>query len=253
VGRLVVVALLSVAVAHCGGSIDKGAGGDGTGSDGGSGGTPDAGTDLGACGAGESCPSGSTCYFLIGSCSSEGRCIENSTGPECGAIQELCGCNGELVTTGCGYPSGYASGPATGNALCGPAPEPTNDAGFEDAGFEDAGFDDAGFDDAGFDDGGFREDGGSGDASFFDGGTDGDTDGGLDLGPCGNGGICQEGSTCYYPLNSCSAVGECFTNGSGPACGAVETLCGCNGGQVYTGCGYPPGFASAPNVGQCPP
>jgi len=60
------------------------------------------------------CGSGARCLFTIGSCSTTGKCEPNPTGPQCGAIELLCGCDGTTVDTGCGFPNGFASGPTTG-------------------------------------------------------------------------------------------------------------------------------------------
>jgi hypothetical protein len=81
-----------------------------------------------ACARNSDCASGDMCVFKIGSCSTEGECKAPPSGPQCGAIEELCGCNGEDAVTGCGFPDGYASGPTTGSsfAVCrdgGPAHE----------------------------------------------------------------------------------------------------------------------------------
>jgi hypothetical protein len=96
----------------------------------------EAGTNLGACGSDQSCPAGASCFFKIGSCAATGQCIADGTGPECKAIRVLCGCtDASTVATGCGYPSGYASGPTTGSDTCGLAP-PVGDAG--DAATRDA-------------------------------------------------------------------------------------------------------------------
>jgi hypothetical protein len=80
-------------------------------------GPADSGT--GSCGSNGECPSGSACYYAIGSCDAKGACIENpsSEAPLCGAGQSLCGC-GAMVSTGCGFPNGYATGPTTGESIC---------------------------------------------------------------------------------------------------------------------------------------
>jgi hypothetical protein len=166
---------------------------------------PDTGTE-GPCGANEDCPSGSSCYFPIGSCDAKGVCVDNPPPgtPVCKAIEALCGC-GKQVTTGCGFPQGYASGPTTGTSDCalgegGPAPLP---------------------------------------------------DSGAHLGPCATDGACPAGSSCYYPIGNCEAKGECIENPppGAPECGAIELLCGCDGKQAYSGCGYPNGYGSAPSTG----
>lgn len=173
----------------------------------------DSGSDRGPCGANGGCPSGSSCYFPIGSCDATGECIENPPPgtPECLAVELLCGCNGQEVTAGCGYPDGYASAPTNGNGACavdaGPAPLP------EDAGPPE--------------------------------------DSGTDRGPCDSTGGCPSGSSCFFPIGSCDATGECIENPppGAPECGAIEVLCGCNGKEATSGCGYPTGYASAPTTG----
>ncbi|HEX4512837.1 MAG TPA: hypothetical protein VH054_04855 [Polyangiaceae bacterium] len=66
------------------------------------------------CTTADQCGSGSRCLFAIGSCSVTGQCQPNPSGPQCGAEEELCGCDGTTVVTGCGFASGFASGPTTG-------------------------------------------------------------------------------------------------------------------------------------------
>jgi hypothetical protein len=89
-------------------------------------------TPLGPCGADNSCPSGSSCYFPLGSCSAKGQCVQDqpSSAPLCNAIEEVCGC-GMVQTTGCGFPSGYASGPAISGSAClvDTAPPPGSNVG----------------------------------------------------------------------------------------------------------------------------
>ena len=106
--------LACLAALGCGGTFlgsdaGSGAGGSGHSEGGVSGGPP--------CGHNESCPSGSTCFFPIGSCDAKGVCVENPPPgtPECNAIELVCGC-GKEETTGCGFPSGFASGPTTGSS-----------------------------------------------------------------------------------------------------------------------------------------
>ena len=79
-------------------------------------------TDVGPCGANGECHASATCYFAIGACGGTGECFTANNGAECGAIEVLCGCDGEQVYSGCGYPNGYASGATTGNGSCGSAP-----------------------------------------------------------------------------------------------------------------------------------
>jgi hypothetical protein len=207
-----------IALVHCGGAVQKVGDPGGqreAGADG-----PEAGTDIGECGANGACPSGSSCFFPIGGCSSKGQCIENPPPdtPECGAIEILCGCDGTTVTSGCGFPDGYASGPTTGHGSCGGVGVPEPDGGIE---------------------------------AGSDGGNEaGDLpDAGTDLGPCGDGGACPSGSSCFYAIGSCDQAGECLENSTGPLCGAEEILCGCNGPSVVTGCGFPQGYASGPTTG----
>jgi hypothetical protein len=72
------------------------------------------------------CDNGQACLFEMGSCSAQGQCKtfpDNggsgcSSASGCGALQELCGCNDDIVTTGCGYPQGWASGPSTSGLAC---------------------------------------------------------------------------------------------------------------------------------------
>jgi hypothetical protein len=81
------------------------------------------------CTADVQCGSGARCLFPIGTCSSGtpiGTCEPNPSGPQCNAIQELCGCDGKTtVITGCGFQSGFASGPTSGTS----GPCPVVDAG----------------------------------------------------------------------------------------------------------------------------
>jgi hypothetical protein len=52
-------------------------------------------------------------YSIADGCSAVGHCADLQL-PECSHLTPLCGCNGSVVRTGCGYQSGYASGPTTG-------------------------------------------------------------------------------------------------------------------------------------------
>ena len=171
---------------------------------------PDGRTDVGPCDAGGACPSGSACYFAIGSCLAGGRCISDAPPGTamCNSVEILCGCDGQQVYSGCGYPGGYASGPTMGDSSCGSTTE----------------------------DGGLPEEAGP-------------PEGGTDLGPCARTTDCASGSSCYFPIGSCSATGSCIEDATGPVCGALEILCGCDGEQVYSGCGYPSGYASGPTAG----
>jgi hypothetical protein len=158
--------------------------------------------------------------FGIGSCDLTGQCIENQAPdtPVCEAIEILCGCDGTNVTSGCGFPDGYASGPTTGEGICGGAP-PEPDAG-TDARAEASTLPEAG----------------------------------SPLGPCGDGGVCPSGSSCFFAIGSCPQTGECIENPppGTPMCGAIEALCGCDGTNVTSGCGFPDGYASGPTAGGGP-
>ncbi len=92
-------------------------------------GNGDTGTSGAECGTGNSCSGGATCFFPIGACTSKGQCIvwPAPGASECRAIEEFCGCDGTLVTSGCDAPSGFATGPTTGTqSIC---PTPTADGG----------------------------------------------------------------------------------------------------------------------------
>jgi hypothetical protein len=170
----------------------------------GSAGSPEGGSDApappGPCGAHGECAPGSTCLYPIGTCAAKGQCIENPSpgAPICKSMETVCGC-GSQETTGCGYPDGYASGPAVGPCA---------------------------------------EDGGGG-----------KPEAGTNLGPCGDEGQCPAGAGCFFPIGSCDAVGACIVGPSGGGCGVEESLCGCGGGMVTTGCGFPDGYASGPTTG----
>ena len=69
----------------------------------------------GACTTDSEC-NGGRCLFAIGSCDAVGQCMAKETGPMCNSEEELCGCHGEMVVTGCGFPQGFASGPTTGKS-----------------------------------------------------------------------------------------------------------------------------------------
>jgi hypothetical protein len=72
----------------------------------------------GACATNDDCSNGQECLFAIGSCAAKGECKNRPSGPECNAVEEVCGCNGATVFTGCGFPSGFATGPTTGAPFC---------------------------------------------------------------------------------------------------------------------------------------
>src|SRR5512140_1023103 len=58
------------------------------------------------------CPSDHACVYEIAKgCAATATCQPTPGGTQCGALEEFCGCSGEIVVTGCGYPSGFASGP----------------------------------------------------------------------------------------------------------------------------------------------
>lgn len=183
----------------CEGTVDGGSPGD----------PPDSGRDLGPCGAGESCPSGSSCFFPIGNCDAKGECIESPPpgAPECNSIELVCGC-GKTATTGCGFPDGFASGPTTGSSSC---------------------------------------------EMTADGGQPGNpSDAGRDRGPCTAEGTCPAGSSCLYAIGSCTEPGECFENPAPgtPECDVGIAYCACSGADpVFSGCGYPTGYASGPTLG----
>ena len=56
-----------------------------------------------SCSNRDDCGDGQVCAFRIGSCSAQGEC-QDVPKPGCGFIEELCGCNGSIVSGGCGYP-----------------------------------------------------------------------------------------------------------------------------------------------------
>jgi hypothetical protein len=221
----------SFALVHCGGAVtnpntisptpgDGGSGsGSGTASGSGSGSTP--GSVLGDCGPSNECPSGSSCYYPIGSCSAKPECVVDPAPgtPECKSVEELCGCDGNPVETGCAFPSGFASGATNGEGSCLISPPVDVDAG--------------------------------GPTPVFPPSDAGEpVEAGTDLGPCTADG-CPSGSACFFPIGDCSSTGRCISLSTGPECGAVEELCGCGGGPTVTaGCGYPSGYASGPSNGE---
>lgn len=79
------------------------------------------GADLSGASNGKSCATDNDCpspyyrcaYPVADGCSAVGTCQAYSL-PACGAMTELCGCNGKLVVSGCTYPEGAASGPTLG-------------------------------------------------------------------------------------------------------------------------------------------
>ncbi|HVU04429.1 MAG TPA: hypothetical protein VHE30_21875 [Polyangiaceae bacterium] len=61
------------------------------------------------------CPSDHTCVYEIAKgCAATPTCQPRPGGVQCGALEELCGCSGEMVVTGCGFADGFASGPVRG-------------------------------------------------------------------------------------------------------------------------------------------
>jgi hypothetical protein len=79
---------------------------------------PDATAPGGPCSSNADCAAGDGCYYAIGSCPGQGECVAIPTGGGCGAEESLCGCDGSQVTSGCGFPGGYASGPTDGSSFC---------------------------------------------------------------------------------------------------------------------------------------
>jgi hypothetical protein len=67
-----------------------------------------------ACNKDSDCSDGRCVYKVSDGCSASGVCMTPPTGPTCGAVEILCGCDGSDVSSGCGFPAGYASGPSTG-------------------------------------------------------------------------------------------------------------------------------------------
>ncbi len=213
VGALSAAALAAILAVACGGATTGGTTKDaGTGHADSGKGAPDAGTVVGPCGTDDDCPSGATCQFLIGSCSAKGQCIEGP-GSGCQLVEELCGCgDAGAVYSGCAFASGYASGPTTGSQSgCGLGAPSEPDAGSPGQPLPEAG---------------------------------------TSVGPCGAGGTCAKGEGCFFPIGSCPSTGACIVLPSqGGTCGAEESLCGCDGTPVTTGCGYPSGYASGPTNG----
>lgn len=65
------------------------------------------------------CASGYSCMYKVAdACSAGGECVKDVTGIQCFALETYCGCDGSTVNAGCGFPAGYATGPATGSLLC---------------------------------------------------------------------------------------------------------------------------------------
>lgn len=228
IGTNAVLALVVATLAACGGSVVgvQGPGVDSGGTPGDDGGGRAPGTVLGDCGPNESCPAGSSCYYPIGNCDAKPECVVNPAAgtPECGAEELLCGC-GVQATSGCGFPQGFASGPAleSSGSCFGFGPPDAGQA--PDATFPIDG-------------------GGPGDAAF----PPEDADFG---GPCSSGENCGPGYECLFPIGVCPAHGYCVAIPTGPGCGVEESLCGCDGvSNVTTGCGFPSGWASGPTDGQ---
>ena len=100
------------------------------------------------CETSSDCGSGEACLFPIGSCTAQGQCMKypdngsngcGGGGGECGYVQGLPGCNGALVSTGCGYPDGYANGPTLGPATETSGGSDAGKSGFFDATLKEAG------------------------------------------------------------------------------------------------------------------
>ena len=61
------------------------------------------------------CGSGYSCVYKVADgCHAQGECRAMPTGIECFALESYCGCDGNTVNAGCGFPAGYATGPTTG-------------------------------------------------------------------------------------------------------------------------------------------
>lgn len=99
--------------------------------DGGHGGTTGGagGAPLKACARERDCPSGMVCgYAIDGGCNAHGVCVPRWPPPgeaACGALLDLCGCDGRGVTAGCNYATGYAPAPTQSDyAQCADAGPP---------------------------------------------------------------------------------------------------------------------------------
>jgi len=68
--------------------------------------------------------------------------------------------------------------------------------------------------------------------------------------PCHRESDCGSGLVCGYKIaDGCAAQGVCVPRWPLPgqtACGALESICSCEGVTVYTGCSYVGGYAPAP-------
>jgi hypothetical protein len=82
-----------------------------------------------SCTRNSDCGSDEGCFYKIGSCSAMGEC-QDIPKPGCFNVVTLCGCNGSIVTSSCGYPEGYASGPTTGADCSTPEPDAGPQGGF---------------------------------------------------------------------------------------------------------------------------
>jgi hypothetical protein len=79
----------------------------------------------GSCTTNADCPSGGTCLYPQGSCSAQGTCQYRNGAAECGLVTAVCGCNGSVVTSPCGWADGYWTGPTLGPTAA-PASNGTN-------------------------------------------------------------------------------------------------------------------------------
>jgi hypothetical protein len=172
------------------------------------------GTDRGPCGAGNTCPTGSSCvYPIVAGCAATGECLEypGPDGPLCGSVFSHCACDGGIAIEEC-YTSGYATAPVSESCGGGVDSGTPLDAGDSDAPIE----------------------------------------AGTDRGPCGADAGCPSGSSCLYRIGSCDATAECIEAVAYPICGSFQSLCGCDGREVFADgqCGnYPKGYATGPTTG----
>lgn len=76
----------------------------------------------GPCTTKADCEGKASCYFPIkDACSAKGTCfaeVVEAPSPTCGHVTVLCACDGTQVATGCPFPDGYATGPASGKSDC---------------------------------------------------------------------------------------------------------------------------------------
>jgi hypothetical protein len=90
-----------------------------------------------SCTSNSDCATAERCLYPIGTCEAQGECKSAPPGIQCGAIMMLCGCNGSVALSGCGYPDNFASAPTTGAGANASAPG-CGDAGAADSGAADA-------------------------------------------------------------------------------------------------------------------